>query len=116
MVASDIKACLFDVFGTVVDWRTSIIRDGEAFGRRKGLGGGLGEFADAWRGLYQPSMDEVRSGAPPWTRLDDLHRRASTLLRATSNHGASAGGDRRTSTAPGIGSIRGRTSVPGSRG
>ena len=69
-----IKALTFDVFGTVVDWRASLIREGEALGRAKGLTVDWPRFADAWRGLYQPALERVRSGAQPWTKLDDLHR------------------------------------------
>ena len=69
-----VKALLFDVFGTVVDWRGSIIREGEALGRDKGLSIDWARFADAWRGLYQPTMSRVRTGELPWTKLDDLHR------------------------------------------
>jgi 2-haloacid dehalogenase len=77
-----VKALTFDVFGTVVDWRSSIIREGEALGHAKGLGVDWAKFADAWRGLYQPAMDEVRSGRRAWTRLDDLHRESlDRLLR-----------------------------------
>ena len=76
----DIKALTFDVFCTVVDWRSSIIREGEAFGRARGLTIDWGRFADAWRGLYQPAMDEVRSGRRPWTKLDDLHRESLVRL------------------------------------
>jgi len=72
--AGEIKALTFDVFGTVVDWRESIIREGRALGRAKGLDVDWAKFADAWRGLYQPAMDKVRSGAIGWTKLDDLHR------------------------------------------
>ena len=58
----EIRACLFDVFGTVVDWRTSVSRDLAAFAKQKGIGGiDWLEFAVEWRKLYQPSMDEVRS-------------------------------------------------------
>ena len=69
-----VAALTFDVFGTVVDWRASIIREGEALGRAKGLDVDWAKFADAWRGRYQPMLERVRSGAMPWTRLDDLHR------------------------------------------
>jgi len=69
-----IKALTFDVFGTVVDWRSSIVREGEALGRAKGLDVDWPRFADAWRGLYQPAMQRVRTGEAPWTKLDDLHR------------------------------------------
>jgi 2-haloacid dehalogenase len=75
MDPASIKALTFDVFGTVVDWRSSVIREGEALGRAKGIAHvDWAAFADAWRGLYQPMMDRVRSGAAPWTKLDDLHR------------------------------------------
>ena len=68
------RALTFDVFGTVVDWRTSIAREGRAFGERHGIEADWHAFADDWRGLYQPSMSRVRDGERPWTRLDDLHR------------------------------------------
>ena len=71
---SHIRALTFDVFGTVVDWRTSIIREGEALGRRLGVEVDWEAFALDWRALYHPSMEAVRSGRRPWTRLDDLHR------------------------------------------
>ena len=68
------EALVFDVFGTVVDWRSAVIREGEALGRGKSLDVDWGAFADAWRGRYAPSMDRVRKGELPWTKLDDLHR------------------------------------------
>ncbi len=71
---AQVKALTFDVFGTVVDWRESLIREGQAFGRAKGLGVDWAKFADAWRGRYQPALERVRSGAVGWTKLDDLHR------------------------------------------
>jgi 2-haloacid dehalogenase len=74
MDPGEIEALTFDVFGTVVDWRGSIAREGEALGRAKGLRVDWVKFADAWRGLYQPAMEKVRSGQMPWTKLDDLHR------------------------------------------
>lgn len=74
MGAADIKACLFDVFGTVVDWRSSITREGEALGRAKGFEVDWAAFADGWRGLYQPAMEKVRSGGMDWVALDVLHR------------------------------------------
>jgi 2-haloacid dehalogenase len=70
----DPKALVFDVFGTVVDWRSTIIREGEALGREKNIYVDWGAFADAWRSRYAPSMDRVRRGEIPWTKLDDLHR------------------------------------------
>lgn len=73
---TSIRALTFDVFGTVMDWRSSIIREGEALGRAKGLSVDWTAFADAWRGRYHPSMDRVRRGELPWTKLDDLHRQS----------------------------------------
>jgi 2-haloacid dehalogenase len=78
----DLQALLFDVFGTVVDWRSSIIDDLTAFGARKGLKVDWAQFADDWRGLYQPAMDEVRSGRRTWTILDVLHRESLDKLIA----------------------------------
>ena len=69
-----IRALLFDVFGTVVDWRGSIIRECRALGRRKKLGVDWDTFADAWRAGYQPAMARVRSGELPWMNIDQLHR------------------------------------------
>ncbi len=70
----DVKALTFDVFGTVVDWRSSIIREGRELGRRKDLEVDWEEFADAWRGGYGPSMNRVRKGELPWMNIDQLHR------------------------------------------
>ncbi|MET0631157.1 MAG: haloacid dehalogenase type II [Xanthobacteraceae bacterium] len=69
------KALFFDVFGTLVDWRTSIAREAELI--LKPLGHSLDwlVFADAWRNEYQPGMEEVRSGRIPFSKLDVLHRR-----------------------------------------
>jgi 2-haloacid dehalogenase len=75
-----VKALGFDVFGTVVDWRTSITREGEAFGRAHKLDVDWLKFAVAWRGLYQPMMNKVRNGEIGWTKLDDLHRMALDQL------------------------------------
>ena len=69
-----IKALVFDVFGTVVDWRGSIIREGTQWGKAKGLTIDWGKFADRWRAGYAPAMDKVRKGALPWMKLDALHR------------------------------------------
>jgi 2-haloacid dehalogenase len=69
-----IRALTFDVFGTVVDWRGSIIREGELLSARKGYSLDWGDFADDWRSGYGPAMNKVRQGELPWTKLDDLHR------------------------------------------
>jgi len=68
------KALVFDVFGTVVDWRTSVAREVEDLAKRKGLRVDGAAFADAWRAGYAPTMDRVRNGELPWTKLDRLHR------------------------------------------
>jgi 2-haloacid dehalogenase len=78
----DVQALLFDVFGTVVDWRSSIVSDLSLFGARKGIEADWAQFADDWRSLYQPAMEEVRSGRRPWTILDVLHRESLEKLLA----------------------------------
>ena len=71
---ASVKALVFDVFGTVVDWRGSIIEEGSTWGKSKGLTVDWSRFADRWRAGYAPSMDKVRKGELPWTNLDHLHR------------------------------------------
>ncbi len=75
-----VKALLFDVFGTVVDWRGGVIRDVAALAGRHGATLDPGRFADQWRAEYRPAMELVRSGQLPWTGLDDLHRRTLDQL------------------------------------
>ena len=70
-----IKALLFDVFGTLVDWRGSIAREAQAILSPLGVAVDWLAFADAWRARYQPAMDEVRGGRLPFCKLDVLHRR-----------------------------------------
>src|SRR5262245_34242606 len=70
----DVQILVFDTFGTVVDWRSAVIAEGEKLGREKGLKVDWAAFADAWRAGYGPSMNRVRSGELPWTILDALHR------------------------------------------
>ncbi len=70
-----IKACIFDVFGTLVDWRTSIAKESESILEPLGVSLDWGAFADAWRQQYQPAMEEVRAGRIPFSKLDVLHRR-----------------------------------------
>ncbi len=71
---SSVKALTFDVFGTVVDWRSSIIKEVSDFGESKGINADWEAFADKWRGGYVPSMDKVRTGELPWKSIDQLHR------------------------------------------
>jgi 2-haloacid dehalogenase len=70
-----IKALFFDVFGTLVDWRSSIAREARDILAPRGAGLDWEAFADAWRAEYQPAMEEVRSGQLPFSKLDLLHRR-----------------------------------------
>ena len=84
MALEDVKALHFDVFGTVVDWRSSVIAELEAFGARKGVNADWVQFADDWRGMYQPSMDAVRRGDREWRPLDTLHR--ESLITLISRH------------------------------
>jgi 2-haloacid dehalogenase len=71
----EVKALLFDVFGTLVDWRGSIAREAQRLLAARGVALDWEEFADAWRAEYQPAMEEVRSGRLPFAKLDALHRR-----------------------------------------
>lgn len=71
-----VKALVFDVVGTVVDWRTSVAREVEQLARRKGVNVDGAKFANAWHDADRPGMDRVRSGELPWTRLDGLRRMA----------------------------------------
>lgn len=74
MTLTDADALVFDVFGTVVDWRSGVVRDGRSLGEAKGLDVDWAAFADAWREEYQPSLARVRRGEIPWRDLDALHR------------------------------------------
>ena len=79
----DVKALCFDIFGTVVDWRSSLIREGQALASQQGLqGADWAALADDWRAGYPSAMQEVRSGALPWTDIDGLHRRILDRLLA----------------------------------
>lgn len=71
---SKVKALTFDVFGTVVDWRSSITQEGTRLGTEKGVEADWARFADAWRGGYEPAMRRVRTAEHPWTKIDVLHR------------------------------------------
>ena len=71
---SSVKALTFDVFGTVVDWRSSIIRECFELGELKGISADWELFADKWRGGYAPAMDQVRKGELSWKSIDELHR------------------------------------------
>jgi len=82
---AELKALVFDTFGTVVDWRGSLIAELTEFGRQRGIAVDWAALVDAWRGAYRPSMDRVRKGERPWTLLDTLHR--ETLDRLVQEFG-----------------------------
>lgn len=71
---SQVKALTFDIFGTAVDWRGTIAKEGEEWGRQKGLEVNWAAFADAWRAGYGPAMGRVERGELPWMNIDGLHR------------------------------------------
>ena len=71
---SGVRALTFDVFGTVVDWRTTLVDGAEALGATRGLEADWPVIADAWRGRYRPMMERVQSGELEWTNFDELHR------------------------------------------
>lgn len=73
---STVKAIVFDTFGTVVDWRGSIIRDLSCWGRAQNIQTDWAQLADLWRSRYEPQKERVRRGEIPWTNLDDLHYEA----------------------------------------
>lgn len=81
MTIPSVDAIVFDVFGTVVDWRSGVIRAGEDFQNSKSITVDWAAFANAWREEYRPSLDRVRRGEIPWRNLDSLHRESlETLL------------------------------------
>ncbi len=82
MPLTGVKALTFDVFGTVVDWRGSIIAEGREFSRSRHLDVDWARFADRWRAGYGPAMNLVRTGKLPWMTIDQLHRRILDELLA----------------------------------
>jgi 2-haloacid dehalogenase len=75
-------AIVFDTFGSVVDWRGSLIADLSAYGAKRGIAADWTALVDAWRAAYHPSMDRVRKREVPWAKLDDLHRSSLDALVA----------------------------------
>jgi 2-haloacid dehalogenase len=73
---TDVRALTFDVFGTVVDWRSGVAAEARRIGAKAGVNADWERLADAWRALYIPSMGRVRIGELPWTNFDQLHRMA----------------------------------------
>lgn len=89
---SSVKALVFDVFGTVVDWRGTIIAEGAALNAQLEQSVDWGRLADAWRAGYAPAMNRVRRGELPWQTIDQLHRHIlDTLIEPFGLHGWSEG-------------------------
>lgn len=85
-----IKALLFDVFGTVVDWRSSVISECNKLEKETGVSGNWEKLTDMWRQKYAPSMDEVRNGKRDWVILDTLHKESLiSILKDLEIHGLS---------------------------
>jgi 2-haloacid dehalogenase len=80
VAALEPRALVFDVFGTCVDWRGSIIAEGPSLDARWRTQTDWAKLADAWRARYQPALEEVRAGRRPWTILDVLHRESLDAL------------------------------------
>ena len=104
-------AIVFDTFGTVVDWRGSLIAELTAFGRQRDINADWTALVDAWRAAYHPSMDRVRKGEQPWTTLDALHRASLDVLVAQfgikrPHRGRSAADQPRLASAEARGRIR----------
>jgi 2-haloacid dehalogenase len=74
-LGDSVKALVFDVFGTVVDWRNGVAREAQTILKPLGYSLDWLAFADAWRAQYQPGMDEVRTGNISFVKLDVIHRR-----------------------------------------
>lgn len=90
MPLASVKALVFDVFGTVVDWRNSVAREARDFFTPRGVERDWIKFAERWRARYQPAMDKVRKGERPFTILDVLHRENLVdLLHEFDLHGLS---------------------------
>ena len=92
--ANGVEVLLFDVFGTVVDWRTSLQRWFQRFGRENKLQADWPALVDDWRAAYEPSMAQVRQGERPYVTLDVLHRESLDALLATYSLGGMLETDR----------------------
>tara|TARA_X000001036_G_scaffold255683_1_gene237952 strand:- start:3995 stop:4711 length:717 start_codon:yes stop_codon:yes gene_type:complete len=75
-----IKALVFDVFGTVVDWRTSVIEECNLLEKHTGVSGDWEKLTDMWRQNYMPSMDKVRNKEREWVNLDTLHKESLVYI------------------------------------
>lgn len=80
MILSEVKALVFDVQGTATDFRSTIAEAAERLSAGRGQGTDWGAFVDEWRGRYRPALDQVLSGARPWTPVDLVYREALEQL------------------------------------
>lgn len=80
MAAPLVRALVFDVFGTLYDWRSSIARALAVFGKERGIACDWNAFVDEWRAAYRPALDRVRAGRRPWANLDALHAESFDAL------------------------------------
>jgi 2-haloacid dehalogenase len=94
MAINGVQALTFDTFGTVVDWRSSIIADFRAFGGRRKLKADWVALLDEWKTAYRPGMDAVNSGRQPWTTVDQIYRRKLDQLLPKYGLGDLGGDDR----------------------
>src|SRR5262245_44016023 len=103
------KALFFDVFGTMVDWRSGVAREAQSILAPLGHPLDWIAFADACRAEYQPAMAEVRSGRRPFRRLDVIRRRMLDTIGRASGSATSTRRRSRRSSSPGIASMPGTT-------
>jgi hypothetical protein len=108
----EVKALVFDTFGTVVDWRNGVARESEKLLKPLGYNIDWLAFADAWRKEYGPSMEEVRAGRRPFVKLDILHRENLERVLPRFNVGNSTTRSWRNSISLGTSSTRGRMWAP----
>jgi len=110
---SAVKALVFDVFGTVVDWRTSLIADFTKWSETRGIKADWTALVDGWRAVYAASMDEVRKHPERgYVILDKLHRQSLEKLVAQFSISGLTEADLHYLTMDGTGSIHGRTAFP----
>jgi 2-haloacid dehalogenase len=84
-VVGSVKALTFDTYGTVVDWRSSVLDELATLGRKHGLTADWPAFLGEWKACYRPGMDRVNSGEWPWTTVDEIYQRG--LVSALERHG-----------------------------
>lgn len=89
------KALIFDVFGTLCDWRTGVSNEVAGFFERKSASFDPWQFADMWRAEYQPAMERIRAGNRGYVPLDTLHRENLDIVLEKTGLGGLATGPER---------------------